>query len=347
MQPNSQKHWSRGQLESVPHCPACGCKKPASAVFTRRDNEGFMPDQWQMLLCSDCQSIWLNPRPDAESLPRAYDNYYTHHADADDIPPNNSSGLAWSLIYGYLNCRFGMHRRPANRLGYPLFSLIEPWRLKLDYYGRHLTDARVGAPGRLLDIGCGNGAFLARALDMGWEVEDCEVDPKAVEACRNIGINVIEGDAFAPDLGEQSFDVVMMSHVIEHVYDPPSVLKRAYDLLRPGGWFWMACSNPSSTGRKTFGSAWIDFHPPCHIIIPSQKILVKWLGDNGFINITPLRRGAHVRQRWGKSKKIAQRDGIKIFPSSILFIIRLVADLMSTFSPRCPEETVLLAQKPK
>ena len=142
MQPNSQKHWSRGQLESVPHCPACGCKKPASAVFTRRDNEGFMPDQWQMLLCSDCQSIWLNPRPDAESLPRAYDNYYTHHADADDIPPNNSSGLAWSLIYGYLNCRFGMHRRPANRLGYPLFSLIEPWRLKLDYYGRHLTGAR-------------------------------------------------------------------------------------------------------------------------------------------------------------------------------------------------------------
>jgi hypothetical protein len=142
-----QKHWSRGQLESVAHCPACGSSTRAAASFTRRDNDSSMPDQWHMVPCAGCQSIWLDPRPDAQSLPRAYDDYYTHNTEADDVPQNGGSGLAWRPIYGYLNRRFGMHHKPASGWGYAIFSLIEPWRLKLDYYGRHLTHSRVGAPG--------------------------------------------------------------------------------------------------------------------------------------------------------------------------------------------------------
>lgn len=256
MNVNPQSHWSRGQLEIVAHCPACGSEKRTENNFTRRDNDASMPDQWRMVKCADCQSIWLDPRPDAQSLPRAYDDYYTHNTEADGVPQNGGSGLAWRLIHGYLNRRFGMHRQPATDWGYTVFSLIEPWRLKLDYYGRHLTHKRVGAPGRLLDIGCGNGAFLARAADMDWQVQGCEVDPKAVAACRSIGLDVIEGDAFAPALENQPFDVITMSHVIEHVHDQPALLQRAYELLRPGGWLWTASPNPQSIAQQTFGSAW-------------------------------------------------------------------------------------------
>lgn len=346
MQTDLRNHWSRGQLEYVPHCPACGSGNRVAASFTRRDNEGAMPDSWHMVQCADCLSIWLDPRPDAQSLPRAYDDYYTHATESDDIPLHGGSGLAWRLIHGYLNRRFGMHRMPATGWGYALLSLIEPWRLKLDYYGRHLTRRRVGPPGRLLDIGCGNGAFLARAADMGWQVQGCEIDPKAVAACCSIGIDVLEGDAFHPSLTEQSFDAITMSHVIEHVHNQPALLQRAYDLLHPGGWLWLALPNPRSIGLHVFDPAWHALHPPYHLSIPSSRILVKWLWHAGFANIQPLRRGAHVRNVWRLSRTIAQRESIPT-PSAVrLFIWRVIADALATINPHRAEETILLARKP-
>ncbi|NRF37051.1 class I SAM-dependent methyltransferase, partial [Bacillus velezensis] len=202
MQFTPPSNWSRGQVEFVAKCPACGSNACTSAAFERRDNDDSMPDRWRMVQCGDCRSLWLDQRPDAQSLPRAYDNYYTHSAESDEIPQSGTNGLVWRLIHGYLNQRFGMHRQPAAAWGYYVFSLIEPWRLKLDYYGRHLTHRLVGKPGRILDIGCGNGAFLSRAADMGWQVQGCEIDPKAVAICRSIGIDVIQGDAFHPSLVE-------------------------------------------------------------------------------------------------------------------------------------------------
>lgn len=347
MRIDSQHYWSRGQLETVRYCPACGSGSSTSASFIRCDNEGTMPDQWCMVQCADCGSIWLNPRPDADSLPRAYDDYYTHKTETEDITQRGGKGLTWRLIHGYLNQRFGMHRQPASRWGYTIFSLIEPWRLKLDYYGRHLTHDRVGEPGRLLDIGCGNGAFLARASDMGWEVQGCEIDPKAVNICRSIGINVIEGDAFSPQLAAQSFDVVTMSHVIEHVHDQPALLQRAYELLRPGGWLWLACPNPHSIGLSLSGTAWHALHPPYHLCIPSQTILISWLKKKGFFDICPLRRGSHVRNVWRISQTIAQRESIPMPSPSRLRFWRLIADGLATITPSRAEETVLLARKPE
>lgn len=347
MNTDSHPHWSRGQLEAVVECPACSSSKHTMASFTRRDNEGAMPDLWRMVQCTDCQSIWLDPRPDAQSLPRAYDDYYTHNTEADDVPQNGGSGLAWRLIHGYLNKRFDMHRKPAASWGYAVFSLIEPWRLKLDYYGRHLTHNRVGSPGSLLDIGCGNGAFLKRAKDMGWHVYGCEIDPKAVTACRSVGIDVIEGDAFAPELAGQSFDVITMSHVIEHVHDQPALLHRAHDLLLPGGWLWLAAPNPQSIGLFISNSAWHALHPPYHLCIPSRLILTNWLKEQGFSEIKLLRRGAHARQVWRTSKVIAQREVITAPSSAPLFAWRLLADALATISPYWAEETVLLARKPE
>ena len=342
-----QNNWSRGQLEAVVCCPACGSDSRTSTTFARRDNEGAMPDQWHMAQCGDCGSIWLNPRPDPQSLPRAYNDYYTHNTESDDVTQSGGNGFAWRLIHGYLNRRFGMHRQPASRWGYAVFSLIEPWRLKLDYHGRHLTRGRLGPPGRLLDIGCGNGAFLARAADMGWQVQGCEIDPKAVTACRSIGIDVIEGDAFAPQLAGQLFDVITMSHVIEHVHDQPALLQRAYELLRPGGWLWLACPNPHSIGLGMSDAAWHALHPPYHLCIPSQTILVSWLNKKGFFEIRLLRRGSHVRNVWRISQTIAQRESIAMPSPSRLFLWRLIADGLATISPRWADEMVLLARKPE
>lgn len=343
-----QAGWSRGKTEVVSQCPACGASKHNATAFERRDNDAYMPDRWHMMQCVDCRSIWLYLRPDEKSLPNAYVNYYyTHNAEKNNIVSGGVEGLVWRLINGYLNQRFGMHRQPAVKLGYAVFSLIEPLRLKLDYYGRNLTRSRVGAPGRLLDIGCGNGAFLPRAASMGWQAQGVEIDPKAVETCRSIGQNVIEGDAFHPSLTERSFDVITMSHVLEHIADQPALLQRTYELLRPGGWLWLALPNPESIGFHVCGSAWRGLAPPHHLSIPSQPILKKWLKEKGFCSINFLRRGSHGPNLWRDSQAIAEREEISIPSTSRLFVWRLVADALATISPRWADETVLLARKPE
>lgn len=116
MQVNGPEHWSRSQLEPAIKCPACGSAKRTSTVFEHHDNDGSMPDRWCMVQCGDCQSLRLDQRPDAQSPPRAYDSYYKHNAEPEEIK-SGTRGLTWKPINGYLNQRSGMHRQPAPRWG--------------------------------------------------------------------------------------------------------------------------------------------------------------------------------------------------------------------------------------
>jgi SAM-dependent methyltransferase len=92
------------------------------------------------------------------------------------------------------------------------------------------------AHGRVLDIGCGIGEVLDVFRDGGWECEAIEVNPGAVQWLRNRTLKVFVGsfDAYVP---ETQFDVVMAWGVVEHVVDPRAFLRKAYELLRPGGVF--------------------------------------------------------------------------------------------------------------
>ncbi len=339
--------WSRGALDTVDRCPACGSGKRDARRYSRHDDAGIMPDIWHIVGCADCGSLYLDPRPDAESLPRAYLDYYTHHAEPEEVPQDGAGGLVWSLVHGYLNHRFGMRRTPSNKLGALVFSAIEPLRLKLDYYGRHLTRRKLPKPGRLLDVGCGNGAFLMRAREMGWEVAGCEPDAKAVAACQAQGLDVIHGDVFHTALDVKPFDVVTISHVLEHVTDQRGLLNRVHLLLRTGGVLWVAVPNPESFGLHIFGSAWRGLHVPFHLCIPSQEELMFLVRSAKFCAPKIMRRGAHSQWLWSDSAVIARRERVGIPPRQVLNVARLLTDFLSAFTPRFAEETVIIAHKPE
>ena len=344
---NKNGAWSRGALESVKRCPACGSIVRNGRTYTRRDNEGWMPDMWTTVGCRACGSLYLDPRPDARSLPNAYSNYFTHQTEGDAVEKNGPIGMAWSLIHGYINWRFGMRRIPENKIGAILFSAIEPLRLKLDYYGRHLSRSRFSHPGRLLDLGCGNGAFLARSREMGWDVVGCDPDPKAIAICREQALDAIQGNAFSDALDGERFDVVTISHVLEHVADPQALLRRVYELLQPGGLVWVALPNPESLGLRMFGAAWRGLHVPFHLCIPSQKQLRKMVESADFVSIKILRRGLQGPTPRKDSMAIADRENIATPPSFLTGILFIFSDLLATFTPRWAEETIMVAHKPE
>lgn len=87
-------------------------------------------------------------------------------------------------------------------------------------------------PGRLLEVGYGNGKRLARMQALGWDVVGQEIDPVAASyVCEARGIPVHLGMLESLDVIE-GYDAVILSHVIEHVHDPLALLKTCYRLLK-------------------------------------------------------------------------------------------------------------------
>lgn len=347
---NAALHWSRGRLEQVSICPACGSGKRRGLPLACTDHRtDLLGEMWHFSRCAACRSLYLNPRPDGESLPRAYEVYYTHIQDNEQAGTSGLAGLLWRLIHGYLNQRFALSRKPASRAGAWLFRLAIPWRMKLDYYGRHLFPNDFPQRGRLLDVGCGNGAFLARAVEMGWQVNGLDPDPAALAVCTGQGLNVVQGtlrDAPAEWVGQ--FDVVTMSHSIEHVTQPGMELKQVYSLLRPGGVLWLACPNPDSLGSHIYARAWRGLHAPYHLVIPSAPQLSRLLLDAGFVQPVRVRRGVHARWMMQESAENARHaGGVAMHVRALLApLIRALADVMASAVPGGAEETVIMARRP-
>lgn len=122
--------------------------------------------------------------------------------------------------------------------------------------------ARIGSPsasepGRICDVGCGNGAFLAVAQEAGWEPHGIEMNPPAAARCRDRGFFVEEGRLEdVSDLLTGTFDVVTAWDVIEHTPDPTRFLQNVASLLSPAGKLYVSTMNRRSLVAKAFRGRW-------------------------------------------------------------------------------------------
>jgi SAM-dependent methyltransferase len=92
---------------------------------------------------------------------------------------------------------------------------------------------------KLLDIGCGYGGVVQLAGEHGYTGYGCDYDPDAVAFAVSKGLDIRLGgiEQFSAEHG--NFDVIILSHVLEHVSDPASFLKSAANLLKPGGYIYI------------------------------------------------------------------------------------------------------------
>jgi 2-polyprenyl-3-methyl-5-hydroxy-6-metoxy-1,4-benzoquinol methylase len=234
------------------------------------DRAYAVPGQWQTLRCLQCRSGWLNPIPVPEDLPLCYvGGYYTH--EAQPAPALGSSGPIAFLRSAVLSVEKGYdHLQPASALA-PVIGrlamLLPAVRRRASFnLGPMLVPYRKG--GRLLEIGCGSGSYLELMRMLGWTVCGIEPDPEAAvmagkAADCQVHAGTIEDAPFEPG----SFDAIATSHVIEHVYDPQSLVASAARLLVKGGRMIVQTPNFESLGHKLFSAEWFSLDPPRHLCL--------------------------------------------------------------------------------
>jgi SAM-dependent methyltransferase len=141
----------------------------------------------------------------------------------------------------------------------------------------------LGRPdGRLLDVGCGKGHFLAAAREAGWDATGVEfASSSAEEAKARYGVDVVVAD-FMTDALSGPYDALTMWHVLEHLPDPGTAIERARALLTPTGRLLVSVPNLASLQARLFGSDWLHLDLPRHLFHFTPRALSKLLERCGF-----------------------------------------------------------------
>lgn len=238
---------------------------------------------WRILHCTNngCGLAWIDPVPSPEQLAAAYENYYTHSG--------NEGGSRIRRQYdrlraGYLSSRFGYAAhdiKPWEKLGGRLLACLPHRRAAFDASVMWLPAT---SGGRVLEIGCGNGNLLARLADLGWQAQGIEPDPKAAKIARDRGLPVIAGELTDQSFESEAFDAIIMSHVIEHIGDPVSLLRRCRQILKPGGRVIMLTPNLGAMGYRWLGRNWLHLDPPRHLNLFTPESMSIACRHAGFIS---------------------------------------------------------------
>lgn len=125
----------------------------------------------------------------------------------------------------------------------------------------HLINSHQPNKGRILDIGAGTGDFLSVAKKDGWQTIGVEPSTKAKSIAINKGVSFVE---LTTELENNSFDVISMWHVLEHVPDLDKQIKELKRLLKPTGTLIIAVPNFKSFDAKYYGKFWAAFDVPIH-----------------------------------------------------------------------------------
>lgn len=125
------------------------------------------------------------------------------------------------------------------------------------------------APGRLVEIGPGEGVFAYAARRAGFEVTAIEMDARACEHLRSaVGVEAINSDDPAAALAELApVRAIAMWHVLEHLPDPGVVLAAAAAKLEPGGVLALGTPNPDSLQFRVLGARWAHVDAPRHLAL--------------------------------------------------------------------------------
>ena len=212
-------------------CPSCGSAREEGFLLVPAERDAT---EYRLVRCRDCGLVYLNPRPDEKSLIHLYPQEYEPY------------------------------RAPVPRSSSRFRTISKHW---FRPNSNSLTAVAFHGRGRLLDYGCGSGWYAHRMRNLGWQVTGMDFSAHAARQVeRRYGIQVLTGTLPHPQVKAESFDVISMGAVLEHVHDPHRVIAAACQALRPNGRLLVAVPNLAGWGFRFFGRDWYGLELPRHLL---------------------------------------------------------------------------------
>jgi 2-polyprenyl-3-methyl-5-hydroxy-6-metoxy-1,4-benzoquinol methylase len=220
-----------------------------------------------LVRCERCRLVYVHPRPGLAEIAAVYDERYFRSEDSGTV------GYA-----DYLGDEANIRRTFARRL-----ERLERWV----------------RPGRVLDVGCAAGFFLDEARRRGWTPQGLDVSAFAVQYARTrFGCDVRHAGLLEASLPAAAYDLVTMWDVIEHVPDPAACVRRAAELLRPGGLLALATPDLGSLPARLTGARWIGYKLSReHLYYFERRTLRRLLGTAGLEVVDTRHVGKYVSVR--------------------------------------------------
>ncbi len=204
-------------------------------------------EDFNLELCNSCSLLFTNPKPAIDHIGDYYksEEYVSHSS--------TKKGLV-NKVYGWVRS-YTLKKK---------ISLL-----------KQLTDGK-----RLLDIGAGTGHFLAKAKESGFSVLGLEPD----EDARRVALT--ENGIELKDLSllhglDESFDVISMWHVLEHVYNLQTDLEKIVSLVNRDGVLIIAVPNYTSFDAQYYKEFWAAYDVPRHLYHFSPKSIIPLVESKG------------------------------------------------------------------
>ena len=208
--------------------------------------------------CLDCGLIYARERPAASEIEASYE------AVEDPLYDEEQEGRKLT---------FGRHLRALERLTGP------------------------AAGRRLLDVGAYTGIFVEVAAQAGWDAQGLEPSAWAADLAQRRGLPVVQGflrpGVFAPE----SFDVITLWDVIEHLTDPLGLLRSCRELLVPGGWIVVHTMDAGSLAARLLGRRW-PWLMEMHLYYFDRETLPSMLRAAGLAPIQTRSQSRYLRLRY-------------------------------------------------
>lgn len=147
---------------------------------------------------------------------------------------------------------------------------------------RQATALKNIEPGKILDIGCGDGTFLEN-LPVSWEKYGFEPAQAGIEASLlKQGINLVNLDDCSSKFGSGFFSVITLWQTLEHVEDPKELLRKISKLLKKDGILFISIPNFDSLQSRIFASRWFHLDPTRHSFHWTKSTINSFLVSCGF-----------------------------------------------------------------
>ncbi len=245
-------------------CILCG-NMANNEIYRVKELQLGLDEYFHYQLCAACGSMQLQDVP--ANLGKYYPNedYYSFKLDmhirkkADPLRKIKSAYLL-----------FGKNKVLGRLLsvGYKMPEQMQ-W----------MKDTHAKYDSAILDIGTGNGSLLARLFQIGF-TNLTGIDPFINESHNYGSIQILKKDIY--EVTDQ-YDVVMMHHSLEHMFEPQKVLQQAMKITKPGGSVMIRIPIMGNYGWDTYGVFWCGIDAPRHIFIPSEKQMRALVQEAGFV----------------------------------------------------------------